>query len=69
VTSIDHAVWFHRKARLDDWVLMDLVVESTAGGRGFYTGRIFSRDGRLAAGLAQESLFRPGARTKSAPAP
>jgi acyl-CoA thioesterase II len=69
VTSIDHAVWFHRKARLDDWVLMDLVAESTAGGRGFHTGRIFSRAGRLAAGLAQESLFRPGARRKSAPAP
>jgi len=69
VTSIDHAVWFHRKARLDDWVLMDLIAESTAGGRGFYTGRIFGRDGRLAAGLAQESLFRPGARPKSAPAP
>jgi acyl-CoA thioesterase II len=39
---------------------MDLLAESTAGARGFYTGRIFSRDGRLAAGLAQESLFRPG---------
>lgn len=64
VTSIDHAVWFHRKARLDDWVLMDLLAESTAGGRGMYTGRIFSRDGRLAAGLAQESLFRPGARRR-----
>jgi acyl-CoA thioesterase-2 len=62
VTSIDHAVWFHRRARLDDWVLMDLLAESTAGGRGMYAGRIFRRDGRLAAGLAQESLFRPGTR-------
>jgi len=64
VTSVDHAVWFHRKAGLDDWVLMDLLAESTAGGRGMYTGRIFSRDGRLAAGLAQESLFRPGTRRR-----
>ena len=62
VTSIDHAVWFHRRTALDDWVLMDLLPESASGGRGMYTGRIFSRDGRLAAGIAQESLFRPGTR-------
>jgi acyl-CoA thioesterase-2 len=60
LTSIDHAVWFFRKIAVDDWVLMDLEPESTAGGRGMYTGRIFSRDGVLAAGIAQESLFRPG---------
>ena len=59
LTSIDHAVWIYRKIRLDDWVLMDLEPESTAGGRGMYTGRIFSRDGVLAAGIAQETLFRP----------
>ncbi len=39
---------------------MDLRPESTSGGRGMYTGRIFSRDGTLAAGIAQETLFRPG---------
>jgi acyl-CoA thioesterase-2 len=60
LTSIDHAVWIYRKVALDDWVLMDLEPESTAGGRGTYTGRIFSRYGVLAAGIAQESLFRPG---------
>jgi acyl-CoA thioesterase II len=60
LTSIDHAVWIYRKVALDDWVLMDLEPESTAGGRGMYTGRIFGRDGTLAAGIAQESLFRPG---------
>jgi acyl-CoA thioesterase-2 len=58
LTSIDHAVWFYRQVPLDDWVLMDLHAESTAGGRGMYTGRIFGRDGRLAASIAQESLFR-----------
>jgi len=63
LTSIDHSVWFFRKAVLDDWVLMDLQPESTGGGRGMYTGRIFSRDGRLAAGIAQETLFRPSRRT------
>src|SRR5712692_11191745 len=60
VTSIDHAVWFHRRIALDDWVPMDLQPESVAGGRGMYTGRIFGRDGRLGANIAQESLFRPG---------
>ncbi|HUC57756.1 MAG TPA: acyl-CoA thioesterase domain-containing protein [Streptosporangiaceae bacterium] len=62
VTSLDHAVWLYRRVAMDDWVLMDLQPESTAGGRGMYTGRIFSRDGTLAAGIAQESLFRPGSR-------
>lgn len=60
LTSIDHSVWFFRKTAVDDWVLMDLEPESTSGGRGMYTGRIFSRDGVLAAGIAQETLFRPG---------
>ena len=59
-TSIDHAVWFYRRVALDDWVLMDLQPESIAGGRGMYTGRIFGRDGRLAAGIAQESVYRTG---------
>jgi acyl-CoA thioesterase II len=58
LTSLDHAVWFHRQARMTDWVLMDLLPESTNGGRGMYTGRIWSRNGQLVASLAQESLFR-----------
>jgi acyl-CoA thioesterase II len=62
VTSLDHAVWFYRQAAVDDWVLMDLEPVSTAGGRGMYTGTIFSLDGALAAGIAQESLFRQGTR-------
>ena len=57
-TSIDHVVWFYRRVALDDWVLMDLQPESISGGRGTYTGRIFGRDGRLAAGIAQESVYR-----------
>jgi acyl-CoA thioesterase len=60
LTSIDHAVWFYRRVRIDEWILMDLQPESVAGGRGMYTGRIFGRDGRLAASIAQESLFRVG---------
>lgn len=57
-TSLDHAVWFHRAARLDDWVLVDLVGRSTAAGRGWYSGSLTSRDGVLRASIAQESLFR-----------
>ncbi len=67
ITSLDHAVWFYRQVAMDDWVLMDLQPESTAGGRGMYTGRIFGKDGKLAAGIAQESLFRPGSRRIVAP--
>jgi acyl-CoA thioesterase-2 len=58
-SSLDHAVWFHRPLRLDDWVLVDLVPHTVARGRGWYTGRVMARDGRLGASLAQETLFRP----------
>lgn len=56
--SLDHAVWFHRPVRLDAWVLMDLVPQTVAAGRGWYTGTIHTRDGTLAASLTQETLFR-----------
>lgn len=56
--SLDHSIWLHRPARTDDWVLLDLQPESTASGRGMYTGRLYDRRGRLIASLAQESLFR-----------
>jgi acyl-CoA thioesterase-2 len=58
--SLDHAVWFHRPARADDWVLMDMAPGSVAAGRGYYTGSISTVDGTLAASFAQESLFRRG---------
>ena len=58
--SLDHAVWFHRAARPDDWVLMDLVPRTVAGGRGWYTGTLHTTDGTLAASFVQETLFRPG---------
>jgi acyl-CoA thioesterase-2 len=56
--SIDHAVWFHRHGRLDDWVLTDLVPSSASCGRGWYTGAIYDRGGRHLASLTQEMLFR-----------
>jgi acyl-CoA thioesterase II len=58
--TLDHAVWFHRAARLDEWVLMDMLPRSVAGGRGWYTGSVFTRSGVLAASFVQETLFRPG---------
>jgi acyl-CoA thioesterase-2 len=66
-TSLDHAVWFHRQVRLDEWVLMDLVPHSASGGRGWYTGTVHSADGVLAASLAQEMLFRRGRQEGIAP--
>ena len=57
-TTLDHAVWFHRSVRMDNWVLLDLVPHSTAGGRGWYTGTVHSVGGRLSASLAQETLYR-----------
>jgi acyl-CoA thioesterase II len=56
--SLDHAVWFHRPARMDDWVFVELVPEAAAGGRAFYTGTVHDRDGRLLASIAQEHVSR-----------
>lgn len=56
--SLDHAVWFHRPVRTDDWTLTDVVPHSAAGGRGWYTGSVFDTSGRLVASFTQEALFR-----------
>lgn len=58
--SIDHSLWFHRFAKADQWLLLDLVPREVADGRGWYTGSVFTEDGRLAASMAQETLFREG---------
>ncbi|MFI5707360.1 acyl-CoA thioesterase [Kribbella sp. NPDC051620] len=57
--SIDHALWFHRPFRADEWLLYDQASPSASGARGFATGRLFSQDGRLVASVAQEGLIRP----------
>jgi acyl-CoA thioesterase-2 len=61
LTSLDHSLWFYRPINLNDWVLMDLIPESVSAGRGMYSGRVYDPEGRLVAGLTQESLFRVGA--------
>ncbi len=58
IASIDHAMWFHRSVRLDDWLLYATDSPSASGARGFTRGSIFSRDGRLVASTAQEGLMR-----------
>jgi acyl-CoA thioesterase-2 len=58
VASIDHAMWFHRPLRVDDWLLYDLESPSASGARGFAWASVFSRDGRLVASTAQEGLVR-----------
>lgn len=55
--SIDHAMWFHRPFRSDEWLLYDMVSPSAADARGFCTGNLF-QDGRLVASCAQEGLIR-----------
>lgn len=56
--SLDHAVWFHRPIRADDWFLYDLHAVSNGGARGLARGTIHSLDGTLGASVAQEALLR-----------
>jgi len=58
VTSLDHAMWFHRPFRLDDWLLYVVDSPSASGARGLVRGRFFDRAGRLVASCAQEGLIR-----------
>lgn len=57
--SLDHALWFHRPFRADDWLLYAQDSPSTSGARGFSRGLIFDRQRRLVASVAQEGLIRP----------
>lgn len=56
--SLDHAVWFHRQFRADEWILYRSTSPSASGNRGFCTGQLWSQDGRLIASTAQEGLVR-----------
>jgi acyl-CoA thioesterase-2 len=56
--SLDHALWFHRPFRADEWLLYSEDSPSASGARGFNRGSLFSRDGRLIASVAQEGLIR-----------
>jgi acyl-CoA thioesterase-2 len=57
--SLDHALWFHRPFRADEYLLYCLDSPVTAGGRGFSRGSFYTREGLLVASTAQECLIRP----------
>ncbi|MEL6528348.1 MAG: acyl-CoA thioesterase II [Pseudomonadota bacterium] len=56
--SLDHAIWFHREARADEWLLYVTDSPWSGGGRGFNRGRIFNQAGELVASVAQEGMMR-----------
>lgn len=56
--SLDHAMWFHRDFRMDEWLLLDTDSPSASNSRGFSRGNIFNKDGMLIASVVQEGLMR-----------
>jgi acyl-CoA thioesterase-2 len=58
LASLDHAMWFHRDFRADDWLLYQQSSISTSNSRGMAEGHIFTRDGRLVVTVVQEGLAR-----------
>ena len=58
VASLDHAMWWHRFGRVDEWMLYVQESPTAVGGRGLSLGRIYSRDGVLLASVAQEGMVR-----------
>lgn len=58
VASLDHAIWFHRDFRMDEWLLYDKDSPSASAGRGFNRGNFFNQQGGLVASTTQEALIR-----------
>jgi acyl-CoA thioesterase-2 len=58
IASLDHAMWFHRDFKLDDWMLYVCDSPSSSGGRGLARGMIFNLQGQLVASTAQEGVIR-----------
>ncbi len=58
LASLDHAIWFQRPFRMDEWLLYDIESPSATDGRGLVQGRIYRRDGTLVAVVAQEGVMR-----------
>jgi acyl-CoA thioesterase-2 len=58
VASIDHALWFHRDFRADEWLLHDVISPSLSGSRALTQGRVYGQDGTLVATTTQEGLVR-----------
>jgi acyl-CoA thioesterase-2 len=58
MASLDHAMWFHRPFRADEWLLYQQSSISTSGSRGLAQGHIFTQDGKLVVTVVQEGLTR-----------
>ncbi|MGK0248504.1 MAG: acyl-CoA thioesterase-2 [Oleispira sp.] len=58
VASLDHAIWFHRPVKMDEWLLYSLDSPSASSGRGYCRGQIYNQQGELVASVAQEGLIR-----------
>lgn len=58
VASLDHAIWFHRPVKVDEWLLYALDSPSASLGRGYCRGQLFNQQGELVASVAQEGLIR-----------
>ena len=58
MASLDHAMWFHRDFRMDEWLLFTMEGTSASNARGLALGNVYTRDGRLVATAAQEGLMR-----------
>jgi acyl-CoA thioesterase-2 len=58
LASLDHAMWFHRPFRVDDWLLYAMESPNASGGRGLARGQFFTRDGTLVASTEQEGVVR-----------
>ncbi|MCF6436553.1 acyl-CoA thioesterase II [Pseudoalteromonas sp. MMG022] len=58
VATIDHAMWFHRPFRMDDWILYSVDSPSASNGRGLVRGQFFNREGELVASTIQEGVMR-----------
>lgn len=69
MASLDHAMWFHRPFRADEWLLYHQMSPSASGARGLALGHVFRSDGALAITVMQEGLIRPigGAASTGAP--
>ena len=58
MASLDHALWFHRRVRVDEWLLYAMDSPNAGGARGFARGQVFTESGELVASTAQEGLVR-----------
>jgi acyl-CoA thioesterase-2 len=58
MASLDHALWFHREFRMDEWLLYAIDSPNAGGARGYSRGRLFTEEGVMIASTAQEGLVR-----------